>query len=61
MDLRIKNPVRNKKWDFVTCTRLVDEAWTLGVKKIASCPSFHSTLFIAHNVFNLFHMNLQWN
>ena len=56
MDWSIKNPVTNKKWDFVMCIRLV-EAWTLEVKKIASCPSFQSKLFLAHNVFNLFHMN----
>ena len=31
--------------------RLINEAWTPEVKKIASYPSFHSKFFLAHNVF----------
>ena len=34
--------------------RLINEAWTLEVKKIALYPSFHSKLFLAHDFLKSF-------
>ena len=40
------------------CIWLVDEAWVLEVKKIATCPSFHNKIFLAHNVFLIFFIGI---